>query len=260
MKSPALLAIICLALFFAGCGSGGEKPSTSATGGKPEARSGLTKLGIIDEKTGTGPAAEEGDLVIVNYTGKFKNGKVFDTNKEEDKDPFAVIVGQGMVIKGWDQGLVGVRAGGVRKLEVPYDLAYGEQANGDIPPKSDLYFDIEVLDVVKKADMDVVENTDVKVGSGPVATTGKKVTVQIKESLPGGKVVEDSRTRGGPYKFTLGAHEAQTWVEAAIEGMKAGGVRKSRVNPNAAWGAPGRPPKIPGNMVLHYDIELLKVE
>jgi FKBP-type peptidyl-prolyl cis-trans isomerase FkpA len=107
---------------------------------------GPDKLEKVDEKVGDGPEAKTGDKVKVHYTGTLMNGKQFDSSR--GKEPFSFQLGQGGVIKGWDEGVPGMRVGGKRKLTIPYQLAYGEGGSGDkIPPKAALKFDIELLEI-----------------------------------------------------------------------------------------------------------------
>lgn len=98
-----------------------------------------------DEATGTGPAAKAGDRMTVSYTGKFQDGTVFDTSI--GKAPFIFTLGAGQVIPGWDQGLVGMQAGGKRLLIIPPSLAYGSQDYGPIPANSTLIFEVEVVSI-----------------------------------------------------------------------------------------------------------------
>lgn len=98
------------------------------------------KLVIKDLKVGKGVAAKTGDKVTVDYTGTFTNGKVFDSSIPRH-EPFTFTLGGGEVIKGWDQGVVGMKVGGKRKLTIPYPLAYGADGRPPvIPPKSTLVF------------------------------------------------------------------------------------------------------------------------
>ena len=124
-------------------------PATSAAASaSPAAPTSLpiTKLLIEDTQVGTGTAAASGNTITVNYTGMFTDGKVFDTSL--GKKPFEVQIGVGQVIVGWDQGILGMKVGGKRRLIIPADLAYGEKgAGGVIPPNATLIFDIELLDV-----------------------------------------------------------------------------------------------------------------
>src|SRR5262249_23052860 len=101
---------------------------------------------ITDVKVGTGPAAKKGDEVSVHYTGKFKDGKVFDSSKDGG-DPLNFTLGAGKVIKGFDIGITGMKVGGIRKIVIPPELGYGDRKVGPIPPNSELHFEIELVKV-----------------------------------------------------------------------------------------------------------------
>ncbi len=103
---------------------------------------------VQDTKIGTGQEARSGMAVAVHYTGRLADGTVFDSSLER-KQPFEFILGGGMVIRGWDLGVAGMRVGGKRSLLIPPTLAYGEQGagGGAIPPNAILLFDVELLAV-----------------------------------------------------------------------------------------------------------------
>lgn len=105
----------------------------------------VNELLIVDEVKGTGAEAVEGKTVTVHYTGKLTNGVVFDSSV--GKNPFSFQLGAGTVIKGWDQGLVGMKVGGKRTLTIPASLAYGDRATGSIPAGATLIFNVELLEV-----------------------------------------------------------------------------------------------------------------
>jgi FKBP-type peptidyl-prolyl cis-trans isomerase len=108
---------------------------------------GPDKLVKEDVVVGTGPEAKTGDKVKVNYTGTLMNGTQFDSSV--GREPFEFELGKGNVIKGWDEGVPGMRVGGKRKLTIPWQMAYGEAGSGDkIPPKAALKFDVELLEIV----------------------------------------------------------------------------------------------------------------
>ena len=107
----------------------------------------VTELKIEDLTVGDGLEAKEGKNVSVHYTGTLVDGTKFDSSLDRN-EPFSFTLGQGDVIKGWDQGVVGMKVGGKRRLTIPSSLAYGETGAGDsIPPNSILIFEIELLGV-----------------------------------------------------------------------------------------------------------------
>lgn len=139
----AYLAAVIL-LVAAGCG-GGSSPTSPSTGSAPFSQTDLV--------VGTGTEATAGKRLTVNYTGWLydpaqpdRKGRQFDTSV--GRQPFTFTVGAGQVIRGWDQGVPGMKVGGQRRLIIPPELAYGSAgAGGAIPPNATLVFDIELLDV-----------------------------------------------------------------------------------------------------------------
>lgn len=121
-------------------------PSAQATGS-------VDKLTIIDHTVGTGTEAKAGMDVTVHYTGwlyddsaKDKHGAKFDSSRDHGQ-PFTFALGGGQVIKGWDEGVAGMKVGGKRTLLIPAEMGYGARgAGGDIPPNASLVFDVELLD------------------------------------------------------------------------------------------------------------------
>ncbi|HUJ73117.1 MAG TPA: FKBP-type peptidyl-prolyl cis-trans isomerase [Verrucomicrobiae bacterium] len=123
---------------------GATQPSTATT---PQTGATVTELKIEDSKVGTGAEAVTGKSVTVHYTGRLTDGTKFDSSKDRNQ-PFVFQLGGGQVIKGWDQGVVGMKVGGVRKLTIPPSLGYGDRgAGGVIPPNATLVFEVELLGV-----------------------------------------------------------------------------------------------------------------
>lgn len=129
-------------------------PTTApALSGKPVTLKGGLKY--VDIKVGTGPAAQKGTKVTANYTGWLATTcQKFDSSYDSHPDqsgqpqkpqPFTVALGEGQVIPGWDQGLIGIKAGGIRRLYIPSALAYGPQGSGPIPGNTDLVFDVQIV-------------------------------------------------------------------------------------------------------------------
>ncbi len=107
----------------------------------------MTELKVTDTVVGTGIETVKGALVICHYTGTLEDGTKFDSSHDHGR-PFQFVIGSGRVIKGWDQGLMGMKVGGKRTLYVPAHLAYGERQVGPIiKPNSNLIFHVELLEV-----------------------------------------------------------------------------------------------------------------
>ena len=119
-----------------------EKPKVTVPDGAPP-----KELKIEDLKEGSGPAAKTGDTVQMHYVGvSYSNGKEFD-NSYDGGQPFPVTLGEGGVIKGWDEGIVGMKVGGRRKLTIPPDLAYGTTGRPPIKPNETLIFIVDLVDL-----------------------------------------------------------------------------------------------------------------
>lgn len=112
----------------------------------------ITELIIEDIVEGTGKQAVKGALITTDYRGWLSDGSQFDSSYDKGRS-FQCVIGTGRVIKGWDQGIIGMKVGGKRKLSVPAVLAYGERKMGSvIAPNSDLFFEIELLEVLTRDD------------------------------------------------------------------------------------------------------------
>lgn len=150
-NTRALQSDFCLPVFLVGCwvillilfvlnplsGKAAEEGMVNAASG----------LQYVDLVVGSGREAHAGETAIVHYTGKLTNGTQFDSSKDRNQ-PFPFRLGAGHVIKGWDEGVEGMKIGGIRKLVIPPQLGYGSRGAGTaIPPHSTLIFEVELLDL-----------------------------------------------------------------------------------------------------------------
>ena len=281
MRSRLLLVPLAAAslLLAAGCGSSGEEASDTTAAGsdatdapattaaptvestalpKPEVSIPdeiPTELVVTDLIEGTGPAAAEGDTVLVHYVGvRSETGEEFD-NSYDSGSPFSVNLGAGGVIKGWDQGLVGVKQGGRRQLDIPAELAYGDQPQGDIiQPGDALTFVVDVVAVVPASDpanaptgtvapsTEAAEVTteDVVVGEGDEVVDGSEVYVEIV-AYDGatGEQIDSTWGNGGPVQLQAAADQTITGLYQGLLGMKPGGRRMITMPPSEAFGDEG---------------------
>jgi peptidylprolyl isomerase len=144
--TTALTALVATVLNSSAAPASGmcAKPPKAATG-LTDAK--VTKLVKTDFVVGKGASAVAGKMVKVNYIGKLVNGKQFDASCDRG-EPFVFALGKGQVIKGWDQGVAGMKVGGIRRLVIPASLGYGAAGAGsDIPGGAALVFDVELLEV-----------------------------------------------------------------------------------------------------------------
>ena len=145
MRLRALLLAMLLGVFMTTSGNSQSNASPTTVEGTPTRKP--SGLEYWDIKVGTGAEAVAGKPVRVHYTGWLTDGKKFDSSVDRGQ-PFAFPLGAGRVIKGWDEGVAGMKVGGKRQLRIPPDLGYGPRgAGGVIPPNATLVFDVELIGV-----------------------------------------------------------------------------------------------------------------
>jgi FKBP-type peptidyl-prolyl cis-trans isomerase FkpA len=153
LKKLAALAIVVATV--TACAQTGAPPAPAASPSPAAAPAKVTELIRKDTKEGTGKTAEKGKAVSVHYTGWLydpaapgQKGKKFDSSLDR-KIPFGFILGAGRVIKGWEEGVVGMKEGGQRTLIIPASMGYGDKGAGDvIPPGATLLFEVELLKIL----------------------------------------------------------------------------------------------------------------
>ena len=232
-----------------------------------------TKLVITDITEGEGEAAVNGSTVYVYYVGVLtKDGKRFDGNY--GSDPFAVTLGTGAVIPGWEQGLIGIKVGGQRQLDIPSELAYGSAGSGDaIPPDSAISFIVNAVAIVPPIDpadapevtvqgganVDEIVSKDLVVGTGAEAKSGSKVLVHII-AYRADTGEQLASTWGDPSPVSLNLIEGGSLpgLVKGVPGMKVGGRRQLTIPFNDAFGTDGNSDmKLPASTDLVVVIDLL---
>ena len=240
---------------------------------------------------GNGRKTQNGDNVSVHYTGKLMTGKKFDSSLDRGQ-PFTVALGQGRVIKGWEEALALMNVGDKAAFVIPANLAYGERAiAGVIPANSTLYFEIEVLDARQepKAEDIQVKPTETakcqphpfditgkkiettasglqyiiikKSGSGKKPTAGQTVLVHYTGSLLGGKKFDSSVDRGEPLPFPLGQGRVIKGWDEGIAMMEVGDCVRFIIPPALGYGAEDvGNGLIPPNSTLVFDCELMGIQ
>ena len=106
----------------------------------------VEELKIEDLALGDGDAATDGDVLEVHYVGTLENGEKFDSSRDRDAT-FSFTLGAGQVIQGWDEGMKGMKVGGMRMLTIPPEMGYGDRSAGSIPPGSTLIFEVELIGI-----------------------------------------------------------------------------------------------------------------
>ncbi len=251
------LALLLLTLPLTGCK---EDAETAEGPQEVTLMEGLTYMDIV---AGEGETAAKGDVVEVHYAGWVltegeRAPEPFDSSVERGETAkFAV--GVGKLIKGWDEGIPGMQTGGKRELTIAPDLAYGTVERPNIPANSTLFFEVELLGVVR------VEIIDTKEGEGAVAESGDKVTVHYtgwlyEDGAKVGEPFDSSHNRNEPFKFPLGKGRVIVGWDQGVKGMKVGGERTLIIPPDLGYGPRGAGGVIPPNATLIFDVELVGIE
>ncbi len=232
-----------------------------------------TELVITDLVDGEGRVAESGDTVVVHYVGvRSEDGTEFDNSYERGQS-FPVVLGSGGVIAGWDEGLLGVKQGGQRQLDIPSALAYGAEAKGDVIKANDaLTFVIDIIAVIGVSDpadaptltiegaenRDKIDIEDIIIGEGEEIQPGQTAVVQIIAYRGDtGAQLNSTWEIGQPVQFTFASGEILPGLELGIDEMNIGGRRKVIVPFILAFGEAGSPEAgLPANtdMVLVIDL------
>jgi len=216
---------------------------------------------------GNGKKPISGDKVSVHYTGTLVDGTKFDSSVDRGQ-PFSFKLGQGQVIKGWDEGIALLNVGDKATFKIPAELGYGAQANGKIPANAVLMFDVELMDVMeaprpwdvtgKKVEKTAsgLEYVFLTKGTGKKPNKGDKVKVHYSGYFKDGKMFDSSVERGDPIEFPLGKGMVIKGWEEGIALLGIGDKVKLMIPYTLAYGESGRGP-IPSKADLVFDVELI---
>jgi peptidylprolyl isomerase len=281
----AVAAVVVLAgLVMVVSGNAGRKMSDGSNGSSddPDLKEATAGVKYRDLKEGVGEACPAGAGVKMHYTGWKENGEVFDSTREGPK-----ATGQPAdfklkgLIKGWQEGIPGMKKGGVRKLVIAPEKGYGTAGTGPLVGHT-LIFEVELVDFSAQKNVvtgpgqpmpfdnsnggtddpglkdigDGMKIRDLKEGSGEPVKEGATVTIHYTGWTVDGNVFDSSRPRGKPNTWPLG--ELVKGWQRGIPGMKPGGVRKLVVPAALGYGDDGSGEKIPGGATLIFEVELVK--
>ena len=216
-----------------------------------------TELIITDIVEGTGRAVSEGDTVWVDYTGvRSADGLEFD-NSYQRGEPIAFTVGIGSVIDGWDTGLIGAKAGGQRRLDIPADMAYGDNPPGGVIEAGDaLTFMLEIRAVVATSTSDDIpeidtaaypatedlELTDLSIGEGAVVQVGDSAILHLLiGNADSGDILFETWSEGQPTLIQVVEGYSIPGLYEGLQGMAVGGTRAMSVPAELAFGDEGIP-------------------
>ncbi len=231
-------------------------------------------LQIEDTEIGTGDPAKRDDILTIHFTGYLSDGEVFESTYEYE-NPIDVVVGAGQLpLRGWDEGMLGMREGGKRTLNIPAELAAGEQGMGEfIPPNEDLTMEVELVGIASPPEQwdfpeDELESTESGLqyfiheeGSGDPPSEGDMVTVHYSGFLKeDGTYFDSSVMREDPFDFQVGTGQViEGWDEGVLM-MREGEKRTLVIPPELGYGASGAGESIPPNATLVFDIEMISID
>lgn len=211
--------------------------------------------------------------VKLHYTGYLAGDlEVFDSSHKRE-EPISFIIGRGMVIPGWEEALQFFRVGDKARIWVPHELAYGEDGRGPVPPRTDLVFDIKILDagIVEVPTMWPVEEQDtlftesglqiiiIEEGTGEKPLRGNVIKVHYSGYLDDGTLFDSSVQREVPFRFVLGTSQVIRGFDEGFALLNKGTRARFIVPPNLAYGERGAGPIPPGE-TLYFDVELIEIQ
>ena len=231
-------------------------------------------LAYYDLVNGDGEVAEEGHIVTNHFT-LWMQGEDEDhfIGNSQGGQPIRFEIGRAdTVFPGWEEGVKGMRVGGVRYLVIPPELGFGDVGGGEIPPGTTLLMEIELVEVkepVKMTEVDPSDYTttdsglmyyDIVVGDGPSPKEGTTVVVHYTGWLEDGTQFDSSVDRGEPFSFILGMGQVIPGWDEGLSTMKVGGKRQMKIPAELGYGEAGSGGVIPPGATLIFDVELLAIQ
>lgn len=278
MKKLLMIVLVFVSAVLFGCNTG------------PDVITLESGLQYMDDSLGTGREAKEGDLVSIHFSGWMvpadSAGDLFsDWSKDQAKNmlslgnsrmrnqPIKFVLNSGSFIKGTDEGIVGMKTGGVRTMIIPSKLAYGETGIGMIPPNTDLKVVVELLEVKDKkvAEMWDVDTTLFKTtpsglqyaiiseGEGPAVEAGRVITVHYSGYLQDGTLFDSSVERDEPIQFVVGQGQVIPGWDEGMLLLKKGDKARFIIPPQLGYGEMDLE-KIPPNSTLIFDTEVIDIQ
>lgn len=238
--------------------------------------SGLKIKYLTRKESGAMPTL--GDKVSVHYVGTLLDGTKFDSSRDRN-DPFTFPLGQGRVIKGWDEGIAKLHVGEKAILTIPAELGYGAQGQGKIPANSTLIFEVELMGIQPGPKPQTPVAYDIKGvkeqmgkdglkyyvtkanASGTKVTAGKKVAVHYTGYLTDGKKFDSSVERGEPIELTVGIGQVIKGWDEGLQNLRQGEKARLIIPAALGYGAAGAGGGvIPPNADLIFDVEIVEVK
>jgi peptidylprolyl isomerase len=220
-------------------------------------------------RQGQGIQLEPEMRLKVHYNGFLEDGTRFDSSYDRAR-PIEFVLGRGMVIPGWEEGLQQLRVGDQARIWIPYQLAYGENGRGPIPARANLIFDVEIMEaepVATPKPFDVsgleVHTTEtglmyivVREGHGQLPEQGKVLIVHYSGFMEDGSLFDSSVQRGEPFRFVLGSNQVIRGWDEGFALMRKGSKMRFIIPPDLGYGDREVGP-IPANSTLIFDVELI---
>lgn len=229
-------------------------------------------LEITDTEVGKGEVAEASDFLTIHFRGSLENGDVFESTFERG-EPIVVQVGTGQLpIKGWDDGMIGMREGGKRSLVIPPNLAFGDQGiEGFIPGGENIYMDIELISINKPPQPWSYNENELESmesglrfyihesGNNTKPKAGDMITVHYSGYLEDGTMFDSSRLRDQPFEFAVGQGQVIPGWDEGLLNMSVGERRTLVIPPDLGYGERGAGAVIPPEATLIFDVELIAI-